>query len=111
LPLILGLVSLFACWYYWPKFLILFMKYYLPNFHSAINPMFVLLVYLFLVLLAVFVVATLFKSFYLFWGTFLPIAIYLGYSEWTIHEKTLKYLNANELLLTLFAIFESGHGK
>jgi len=111
LPLILGLVALFACWYYWPEFLASFMKYYLPNFHSAINPMFVLVIYLFVVLLAVFVMATLFKSFYLFWGTFLPIAIYLGYLEWTAHEKTLKYLDANQLLLALFSIFESGHGK
>jgi hypothetical protein len=111
LPLILGLVSLFASWYYWPKFLTSFMKYYLPNFHSAINPMFVLVIYLFSILLAVFFMARLFKSFYLFWGAFLPIAVYLGYSDWTAHEKTLKYLNANELLLTLFAIFESGHGK
>jgi ABC-type multidrug transport system permease subunit len=111
LPLIFGLVFLFASWYYWPEFLTSFMKWYLPNFHSPINAMFVLVIYLFAVLLAAFVMTRLFKSFYLFLGTFLPIAIYLGYSEWTAHEKTLKYLNANELLLTLFAIFESGHGK
>ena|ERR1700677_4813086 len=104
-PFIIGAGLLFASWLYWPKVLISFQKYYFLNFHSVINPMFVLVIYLFAVLLVVFIMARLFRNFYLFLGTFLPIAVYLGYSEWTTHEKTLKYLGANELLTSLFTLF------
>jgi hypothetical protein len=105
LPLIIGLASLFACWYYWPNFEAYFISHYFLIFHSAIDPRFVLVLYLATVLLAVFVLAGFFKTPFLFLATFLPFAIYLGYCEWSSYEKTLKTINAEGLLTLLFTVF------
>jgi hypothetical protein len=105
--LIVGLMFLGASWYYWPQFLIFFMRQYFQNFHSSINPMFVLAIYLFLVLLVVFILARLFKRWPLFLGTFLPLAIYVGYKEWISYHSFHKYIDVNGILVLLFGAFSN----
>ncbi len=107
-PLIVGAVFLCASWYYWPQFLIFFMLHYFQDFHSSINPMFVLAIYLFGVLLVVFILARLFKTWPLFLGTFLPLAIYLGYQEWMSYHSALhQYIGPSGLLTLLFKVFSN----
>jgi hypothetical protein len=106
-PLIVGMFFLGASWFYWPRFLIFFMRYYFQEFHSSINPLFVLALYLFVVLLLVFILARLFKTWLLFLGTFLPIVIYLGYHEWNSYHTLHKYIDAGGFLTLLFNVFSN----
>jgi hypothetical protein len=106
-PLIIGVTLLGAGWFYWPQSLIFFMRYYFQSFHSSINPMFVLAIYLFVVLLLVFILARLFKTWPLFLGTFLPLAIYVGYQEWNSYHTLHKYIDVNGVLALLFGVFSN----
>jgi hypothetical protein len=104
-PFLVGMGALFASWFYWPNFEVLFISRYFKAFNGAISPMFVLALYLFVVLLVVFDIARLLKKFSIFMGAFLPVIIFLGICEWNSYEKTLKYIDALELLSLLFDLF------
>ena len=104
-PFMVGMGILVASWVYWPNFLAFFVEKYFKHFHSAIATLFVLALYLIAVLLIVFILARLLKRFSIFMGTFLPILIFLGISEWNSYEKTKAYIDASGLLSLLFDLF------
>ena len=104
-PFMVGMGILVGSWFYWPNLEALFILHYFKTFKSAINPMFILSLYLFALLFVVFVLARLLKRFSIFMGVFLPIVIFLGICEWNSYEKTLKYIDAAGLLSLLFELF------
>ncbi len=105
LPFVIGMGILVASWFYWPNFSAFFVGKYFKSFHSAVAPMFIFTLYLITVLLVVFVLARLIKRFFIFLGTFLPLAIFIGVNEWNSYEKTLKYIDFSGVLTLLYNIF------
>jgi hypothetical protein len=106
-PLIVGVIFFGVSWFYWPNFEVFFTAHYFKTFNSSIAPMFILALYLVAVLIVVFALARLFKRWPLFLGTFLPIAIYLGYQEWNSYHTLHKYIDAGGLLALLFKVFSN----
>jgi hypothetical protein len=104
-PFMVGMGILVASWGYWPNFLAFFVEKYFKNFHAAIAPMFILSLYLIALLLLVFVLARLIGRFFIFLGTFMPLAIFIGLNEWNAYEKTVKFIDLNGVLTLLYNIY------
>jgi hypothetical protein len=103
--LLIGAGFLGAAWYYWPSFEFWFLKHYLQQFHSALNPNVVVGIYLLATLVAVLIISRLFGKHSIFMGTFLPLAIFIGNQEWIFYHKTLKYIDLNGVLTLLYTVF------
>ena len=103
--LVIGVGLLFAMWYYWPTFEAALMNRYGTQYHSVIDPRFVLDLYLLVMLLAILFISNFINRFGIFLGSFLPLVVYVGYQEWVAHTNHLPYIDVTGVLSMLYAIF------
>jgi hypothetical protein len=104
-PFLVGMGLLVATWFYWPTCEAFFILRYFKAFNSAINPTFILVLYLTATLFLVFLIARLIKRFSIFMGYFLPFVIYIGLNEWKTYESTFKFIDLMGVINLLFTIF------